>query len=128
MYSLPPYFSGLQNNVSRTLGNNPGLNSSVQPPPTKPPGVILPEGVSLPPTTGQVQARPKANKVKPAPSSKIPLSAVELPDDVIGGINLQMTGLQFGFDFLNDTNKAPSMPESKPYSATSSYANAPPSG
>lgn len=68
---------------------------------------------------------------------QIPESAVEMPEDAMGSLNLQLSGLKFGtegFDFIPEPNKSspPVMPLSAadtsypPPSVTASFANSSP--
>ncbi|XP_071537289.1 uncharacterized protein lig isoform X5 [Panulirus ornatus] len=66
---------------------------------------VINKGVSLSTVTSSLPSRPKTQRPRIPQTSKIPLSAVEMPEDAMAALDVQFSGLEFGtetFDFTAD--------------------------
>lgn len=94
---LPPTIfssSGLHSVVTSSLASSISNSNSV-----------LNKGVTLPTVTSSLPSRSKTQRPRIPQASKIPLSAVEMPEDAMAALDVQFSGLEFGtetFDFTAD--------------------------
>ncbi|XP_069980432.1 protein lingerer isoform X8 [Penaeus vannamei] len=92
--------SGLHSGVTSSLASSISNNSNV-----------INKAVSLSSVSASLPSRPKTQRPRIPQASKIPLSAVEMPEDAMAALDVQFSGLEFGtetFDFTADVKTSSS--------------------
>ncbi|XP_047471214.1 ubiquitin-associated protein 2-like isoform X6 [Penaeus chinensis] len=92
--------SGLHSGVTSSLASSISNNSNV-----------INKAVSLSSVSASLPSRPKTQRPRIPQASKIPLSAVEMPEDAMAALDVQFSGLEFGtetFDFTTDVKTSSS--------------------
>ncbi|KAK8736796.1 hypothetical protein OTU49_004648, partial [Cherax quadricarinatus] len=91
--------SGLHSVVTSSLASSISNNS------------VINKVVSLSTVSSTLPSRPKTQRPRIPQASKIPLSAVEMPEDAMAALDVQFSGLEFGtetFDFTTDVKTSSS--------------------
>ncbi|XP_066951823.1 protein lingerer isoform X4 [Macrobrachium rosenbergii] len=94
--------SGLHSGVSSSLASSISNSSN---------SVINNKSVSLSTVSSSLPSRPKTQRPRIPQASKIPLSAVEMPEDAMAALDVQFSGLEFGaetFDFTAEVKTSSS--------------------
>ncbi|KAG0714878.1 Ubiquitin-associated protein 2 [Chionoecetes opilio] len=121
---MPPTIfssSGLHSVVTSSLASSISNSSSV-----------LNKGVTLPSVTSSLPSRAKTQRPRIPQASKIPLSAVEMPEDAMAALDVQFSGLEFGTETLDFTAEvktnsgAPGMGNTVPHNACDPSSATPP--
>ncbi|KAK7074398.1 hypothetical protein SK128_008882 [Halocaridina rubra] len=110
--SAPPPYSSPTAQLQAAIFSNSGLHSGVSSSlASSISNSVINNKISLSTVSSSLPSRPKTQRPRIPQASKIPLSAVEMPEDAMAALDVQFSGLEFGaetFDFTAEVKTSSS--------------------